>query len=157
RTRGAAINRPSPVRCPRVSVALPFGHPKEWTPNTRFMESLDLQLWTRIGTINLHSAVRCPRFSVSLRFGHPKGWTPNGRFMESRDPPLSVNRDHEPRRVWSPGFSRLPCLRWTGPAKAGTPNKFMGSLHVQRCTRIGAMNHERKTSNIEHRTSNIEL
>src|SRR5438093_13726073 len=32
----------------------------------------------------------------------------------------------------------------------------MGSLHVQRCTRIGAMNHEGKTSNIEHRTSNSE-
>src|SRR5437867_7138043 len=69
-----------------------------------------------------------------------------------------MNRDHELRRhgVWSPGFSRLRSLRRTGPAKAGTPNKFMGSLHVQRCTRIGAMNHERKTTNIEHRTSNSE-
>src|SRR6058998_2448746 len=93
------------------------------------MGSLDLQLWTRIGTMNRHSAVRCPRFSVSLRFGHPKGWTPNTRFMESPDPLSSVNRDHEPRRVWSPGFSRLRALRRSGPAKAGTPNKFMGSRH----------------------------
>ena len=93
-----------------------------------YMGSFHVQLWTRIGTINLHSAVRCPRFSVSSRFGHPKGWTPNTRFMENPDPLSSVNRDHEPRRVWSPGFSRLRSLRRTGPAKAGTPNKFMESL-----------------------------
>src|SRR5436189_116881 len=28
----------------------------------------------------------------------------------------------------------------------------MERVHVQRCTGIGTMNHERKTSNIEHRT-----
>src|SRR5437867_4132566 len=47
--------------------------------------------------------------------------------MESPDPLSSVNRDHEPRRVWSPGFSRWASPQRTGPAKAGTPNKFMGS------------------------------
>src|SRR5881397_3806697 len=64
------------------------GPAKAGTPN-KFMESLDLQLWTRIGTMNRHSAVRCPRFSVSSRFGHPKGWTPNTRFMESHDAVLA--------------------------------------------------------------------
>src|SRR5437867_10793538 len=48
--------------------------------------------------------------------------------MESPDPLSSGNRNHEPRRVWSPGFSRWHFLRWTGPAKAGTPNKLLGRL-----------------------------
>src|SRR5207247_526682 len=105
-THIGAMNRHSAVRCPRFSVSLRFGHPKGWTPNTRFMESLDLQLWTRIGTMNRHSAVRCPRFSVSLRFWHPKGWTPNRRFMEK--PPWS--------RVWTgSGWDDLracPCAQF---------------------------------------------
>src|SRR5436309_130895 len=59
--------------------------------------------------------VRGSRFKVRI-----------SRFMESPHPLASVNRNHEPRRVWSPGFSRLRSLSRTRPAKAGTPNKFMG-------------------------------
>src|SRR5438034_3821572 len=75
--------------------------------------------------------------------------------MESADPLSSVDCNHEPRGVWSPGFSRLRSLRRTGPAKAGTPNKFMGSLHAI-VARIATVNHAGETSNIEHRTSNSE-
>src|SRR5881396_980564 len=78
----------------------------------------------------------------------------SSRFMESPHPLASVNRNHEPRRVWSPGFSRLRSLSRTRPAKAGTPNKFMGRGDAI----SGAhWDHEPRRENIEHRTSNIEF
>src|SRR5438093_1625897 len=50
----------------------------------------------------------------------------SSRFMKSPHPLASVNRNHEPRRVWSTGFTRLLPFSRRRPAKAGTPNKFMG-------------------------------
>src|SRR5436309_5376320 len=59
--------------------------------------------------------------------------------------------------VWSPGFSRSRAPVGAQPAKAGTPNtgapRFMVTIHARR--RVPAI-HEPGTSNLERRTSNLE-
>src|SRR6266536_1158385 len=49
-------------------------------------------------------------------------------FMDSRRSLLRMHRDHEPRSVRSPGFSRSEPVE---PPKGGTPNqsRFMESFH----------------------------
>src|SRR5213083_2937271 len=106
-THIGAMNRHSAVRCPRFSVSLRFGHPKGWTPNRRFMESLTVQIWTRIGSMNHEGKTsniehrtlktrlprenfRRSRFEVqSSKF---KVHWKKGRFMESRNRRLTAAR-----------------------------------------------------------------
>ena len=64
---------------------------------TRFMESLDLQHWTRIGTMNPFSFV-VPVFQPARRADWKVGVTA-ARFMESLHFFFETHWDHEPGRV----------------------------------------------------------
>ena len=84
---------------------------------TRFMESLDLQHWMRIGTMNPFSFV-VPVFQPARRADSKVGVTAAG-FMESLLSLLRMHRDHE---LISVGRARLRrALIFVAP------KKFQGS------------------------------
>ena len=79
-----------------------------------FRWSLDLQLWTRIGTMNL-AFVRCHGFSRPTCPLPAKAGTPNWRFMES----LHHQHNHAPAIIKCPNSDLVVSwYRGSGERKA---------------------------------------
>jgi NADPH-dependent glutamate synthase beta subunit-like oxidoreductase len=145
----------APFFAPQESVVAAVGAQRTARPTLRFMESFNLQNWTRIGAMNLGKARRtCEQRAADVSSAERSRFCRQDagstlRFMESlnlqdRTRIGAMNQMGEVGRVTpcAPSFApQESVVAAVGAQRTARPTlRFMESFNLQHWTRIGAMN-----------------